>query len=684
MTNLFSPKMVGGMINSMGITEQDCASITYMFHYLDSELKYITFELYDDFTIEFNNGERLYAQVKINQFDIKFVSNLLSKYYDENKNQVFIGTGYDDKVRNLISLKERYKNSKIFKEKEEIKMEFEKECKKRNIDGNKFINVDFYIIDDINSIRIAKNEIYEWADRHKLFVDVQKVLETLDAKISLELRRYGGSLSYNEIIDIINQNKSSKIASLSDKKSYDLSKMRIIEEIEDKMRKHPREFDGLQSLKLKIENDLFIEAINGMATYYPEYGEYINIYLWLLNMNGKFNEVLSLKDEIKNENLEGRLQYIKALYELGFYTETIDEICAINNVEKNLELNMYLGMSYANTEDNDKARTVFEECISIDPEVSEPYIEMAKTYGYSKAALQYLNKAIKADKRNPKSYIEKGKIKRYFGSFEEAVSCFEQYMELSGDYYNEFVLREISFSCYNGNIEESKTYFSRWLDRMIKFSMLQVINGKIAGMDIGYNYTNIFCIIIGEKDVMLDVNNNYKVNIRRQSYSTGAIGLFVSPSNLFLEKAQNDFLRESQDVDDIIVKDEDTIIEEASMPALFKLFDNKDIYYQMKQILLKLNILIMNHEYEGYVEYLVNDEDIKVKIVKKQYSLDATIDIGGYCFDIWIPKTEDGYQAFMKKLSGKIMFNEAAVVLMCKEEICQITFNASLIEKFER
>lgn len=254
--------------------------------------------------------------------------------------------------------------------------------------------MDFYIIDDMNSVRIAKNEIYEWADRHKLFVDVQKVLEILVAKVSLELRRYGGSLDYNEIIDIINQNKSSKIASLSDKKSYDLSKRRIIEEIEEKMRKHPRDFDGLQSLKLKIENDLFIEAINNIDSYYPEYSEYLNIYLWLLNMNGKYKEVISTKDEIKSENIEGRFQYIKALYGLGFYDDTIIEICAINSVKKIFELNMYLGMSYANTGDFDNARKLFEECIIIDPEVTEPYIEMAKTYGYSKTALQYLNMAI--------------------------------------------------------------------------------------------------------------------------------------------------------------------------------------------------------------------------------------------------------------------------------------------------
>lgn len=182
---------------------------------------------------------------------------------------------------------------------------------------------------------------------------------------------------------------------------------------------------------------------------------------------------------------------------------------------------------------------------------------------------------------------------------------------------------------------------------------------------------------------MLDINNNYKVCIRRQSYSTGAIGLFVSPSNLFLTKAQNDLMRESQDNDEI-VKDEDTIIEEAAMPTLFKIFDDENTYYEMKQTLLELNVLRMNHEYEGYVEYLVNDEDIKVKLVKKQYSLDATIDVGGYCFDIWIPKTEDGYQAFMKKLSGEILFKEAAVVLRCNKEICQITFKASLIEKIER
>lgn len=53
-------------------------------------------------------------------------------------------------------------------------------------------------------------------------------------------------------------------------------------------------------------------------------------------MNGKYTEVISIKDEIKSENIGGRFQYIKALYELGLYNDTISEVYAINNTEKKL------------------------------------------------------------------------------------------------------------------------------------------------------------------------------------------------------------------------------------------------------------------------------------------------------------------------------------------------------------
>lgn len=59
------------------------------------------------------------------------------------------------------------------------------------------IKVDAF--DSFNCVSIAKNEINEWADKHCIFVDSQRILEELIAKISLDLRPYGGVMSKEDI-----------------------------------------------------------------------------------------------------------------------------------------------------------------------------------------------------------------------------------------------------------------------------------------------------------------------------------------------------------------------------------------------------------------------------------------------------------------------------------------------------
>ena len=109
MNTITEKKLVGGMISSIGFQQQDYASITYMFKYLDKELKEISFESADDFCIVLEKT-KIFVQVKTNLLTVSFVRKLLKNTSIEN-HQVFIGSGFDDEFRNILQYKERYINS---------------------------------------------------------------------------------------------------------------------------------------------------------------------------------------------------------------------------------------------------------------------------------------------------------------------------------------------------------------------------------------------------------------------------------------------------------------------------------------------------------------------------------------------------------------------------------------------
>lgn len=88
-------KLVGGMISSIGFSQQDFASIKYIFFYLSNGLKEISFESDDDFCLVLTDSKRIKVQVKINTLTIPFARELSKNisYTDQN---IIIGSSYDD------------------------------------------------------------------------------------------------------------------------------------------------------------------------------------------------------------------------------------------------------------------------------------------------------------------------------------------------------------------------------------------------------------------------------------------------------------------------------------------------------------------------------------------------------------------------------------------------------------
>lgn len=449
------------------------------------------------------------------------------------------------------------------------------------------------------------------------------------------------------------------------------------------MKKMHREYDLLNVVKFEIEADCYLEALNSISGLYEAYHtEYKNVYVWLLNMNGQHAmccEVIETDDVI-----EGivALEYIKALYGMERYSEVIK---VAKGFSENYDVMLYLGRSYMRIGQKHEAVTVFEMCVKEYPRKAEAYRELSEIYQFvSDKSMEYINQAIKIEPQNASSYLQKGKLKRFKERYEDAVRCYEKYMELSGDYQNEFVLRELAISLFYLGNQEFSIYCSRWIDRFINHQkMNELLQGeKIAICDIGYNVTTFMELEIENDMIKLSVNGADILKLHRQEYSTGCIGTYVSPYNYFLFSAELEMMRKiGEEVD---IDDAESAIEDASVPALFKVFSDNETYNKTIEALLELDVLHINHKNEGCVEYIIDDKDIEVKLIKKKNSLDGIVNVGGYIVDIYIPNVGEGYQEFMRKYDSKSAYDEAVLLLVSPVEVTQITFMKNNICKIER
>lgn len=136
--------------------------------------------------------------------------------------------------------------------------------------------------------------------------------------------------------------------------------------------------------------------------------------------------------------------------------------------------------------------------------------------------------------------------------------------------------------------------------------------------------------------------------------------------------------------EEVDIDDAESAIEDASVPALFKVFSDNETYNKTIEALLELDVLHINHKNEGCVEYIIDDKDIEVKLIKKKNSLDGIVNVGGYIVDIYIPNVGEGYQEFMRKYDSKSAYDEAVLLLVSPVEVTQITFMKNNICKIER
>ncbi|WP_252236334.1 hypothetical protein [Clostridium sp. CH2] len=669
----FSRIQEGGAINSAGLAQQDCVSIIYIFRYLDDEnFKAITFETLDDFTILLKNKE-IGIQVKINLLSIKFVRELLEKY-DCIDGRTFVGNGFDDEFRNLYLKLLQYRNAIDIRQNnnETLLKEIKELCDKNKIDFDKIIKIQFDSVDNMCSVNLAKYSITEWAEKKHLFVNTFGILSELQTIVSLGLREKRGFLTKQDILNIVQKHRNSRIADNYTENIKEMDIKHIIQSLEKIILEQPLISNDLQIVKYEIENKMYVEAFNHILNLRSFLMKSIEeIYIWLLFKNEDYKAIVEINK--KDSDFE-KILLSKALKYMYRYDEAIDNLNEIENDENSFEKNFLLAQCYKNKGEKEKSKLYYESCLKLNQYKELVYFELGMMNEYSEECIDYMNKALNVNNKFYFALLEKGRNLRYFGKFKKAIKCFEKYMDMSKDYVNSDVLLEMTMSYYNSG-EKNNTFMSRWVDRFINFDVHEPIDdGKtIPVIDIGYEYSNIILLVVNKDYIEVKINNENIMKVQYKIHSISAIGLYVSPTNKMFAKISS--------VDE---EDEEEVDLEASLPTLFKIYDSEEEYLKSKNEILLQNVLHLNHKWDGYEEYIVHNKDIEVNITKFINSLNASIQIGDYVIDENIPNISEGFHGFRSKLQGNLMFDEAAIVLTSQKEICQITFNKNRIKIFDK
>lgn len=674
-----APKNVGGMINSIGYSEQDCASVKYMFDYLENGFSEISFESENDFCIVLSNGERIRVQVKINQFTLEFVSELL-KNNDIKDKTIFVGTGYDDDFRVLLQDKKRYQAAQegvLCDDKEKLYKEIDECCKKKHVNTDSFLQCEFMILDGINREAIAMSAIDAWARNRRIFVDTEQLFNELIALISNRLRTFGGHLSKRDVEEIVRKHRNSKIESFLPKKDRissvieEVCKKGLAEYIDDLIKRYARLSESLLLIKYNLLNEQLIETRNRIEEILHMCPELKGILLMVLNILGEYDAVIEWEQEDEKDDVDCIVEYAKAyMYKGDFeesqkYLETIDE--------KYWEpLVLYISAkNHQGMGQIEIARRELEQCIAQNSEYVDAYVFLASLIYVSETelAVEYLDKALDVDPQCAKAYLLRAKISMLSDDFSCVIENCEKYIKCSGDDENDSVLLTLALNKFHIETDDWQLAFEKWNNAYRKNNKITG-ESKVPVMDLGMSYSCFFVLHSMEEGLTVFCGGKEIFSYRSKHLVRTAIGLY-SPSIDFEMKK---FV--SQDAANPIRKSPKSIFQEVALPTIFRIYGDLKSYEYALNSLLEQNVLHLNHVFgEHAKEYTIEAKDISVKMEVIGNKLIGNAIIGQLVLKIEINPLTNSLDMFIEQLNKKCSYNEAAIILAYDDQHqTQLTF----------
>ncbi|MCH5251282.1 MAG: hypothetical protein J1E98_15200 [Lachnospiraceae bacterium] len=503
-----------------------------------------------------------------------------------------------------------------------------------------------------------------------------KLIDSDEEKYTVELlHRWKADAEKDVLVKISSQIEEKELDYMTYKEYSNVNKVDenyVLMKLEQLINQVPSFKKDLQVIMLEIKRCNFDAALDSTSGLYKMNNDTNEIWIWLNFVIGNYDKVVE-EVNINNMNSEFALRIAgKSDMMAGGYNDAIEKLTKANEIQETYECNLLLLKCYEFMENREERIRILQKLESFPNNKDITYYELGSFYMYSKDSIEYFSKSIQWNGKLAEAYLEKGKVERYYGEWEKAIDDLEIYLEISGDYTNAQVLLELAMSYYNkGDI--NNVYLSRYIDNILNSSIgVNLENaGVLPFIDIGDNYTNIMLLMKRDDDIFVNINGNDIMKTSFKNRGRSGIGLYLPPTNVFLLKYGSD-------------KSEEEIAKEASLPALFKIYDNNEEYEAVKQDILSENVLHINHKSESYEEYVVEKEDIHIDIINRLKGLNATIKIGNYIIDEWFMQTGEGLQAFRSKLSQETMFNEAVVVLIGPKQECQLTFKKDQINIIDK
>lgn len=185
--------------------------------------------------------------------------------------------------------------------------------------------------------------------------------------------------------------------------------------------------------------------------------------LVLINSDWAYEKALNCWTEAIELNPQNALAYEARGYYFLYYTRSYSEslndyMRAIKLRPDNAENYFYRGTCYLNLNDLDSAKTDFERAISLNPQMSAPYGELAFIYVPIDPlkAIEFADRALEFDNRNWRAYYSRGLALFTMHNYEAALEDAKLALEYGcGDAY------QLIGDCYGmmGNREEAEKYW---------------------------------------------------------------------------------------------------------------------------------------------------------------------------------------------------------------------------------
>lgn len=659
-------RLTGGMIDSIGITQQDLISIKYIFDNLDKGLDRISFEGDDDFTLFYSNGFSRKCQCKVNFLRLKDVVSLCNQYNDNSKHTI-IGSGMDDDFRNFYQNLVRYRNACLEeKNKQNLEADFKEYCSRKKIDFDVIKNFDFDSVDCKNAITFAKCAAIEYGNRNHIYIDADELITKLGGKINLDLRPHSSFLTYDQIREMILKNRVKKSIGVfeSDPILSDYVKAKVISELGGMELKHTRYREQLYIIRYSIEINQYDQAKNEVLDIIEEEDWIIPIYCWLLNRLNNVKEMEAFIYNYKGNSPQVLFELSKFYYLNKKYEKALEIMKGFLKDSEWPEVYMLYALIYTNMQKYDEAIKNVEKCIELDDSFADAYILLASLIKEmdAKKAVSYLRKAKCLDEKNPNIYYELSEISQLNDDFILSAKYLKEYLNLSG---NEDIKELVKLPVLLNYVNDEK-----WKDEY--FNVVQKIQNKPKKEDISIpivifpKNTELWAVYIFHcqgNTCYLEKNGNIISDMINTNYIFG-IGTYASGTNNWLVKFNDKFFSNPARLMD------ESVEPSAFSPTVFCYTKSYEAYNKILNQLLETSIFTINHDYsETCKEYYDCESEIKLEVGERNGTVQGTLKITdnlNYSFTIY--NKVGGYKKFCDAIN-KSPFEEAMFIITMNDNI---------------